>query len=150
MDINEVKRLRELEKENAELELKLAQPQAIIEVQKNWRGRWPRSKPPRTRGRTRESPSPPPRGPYFGCLRCTAPPLVELLSQGHAQGCHRASPRKKPPSALSAAERQGVLDVIDSPRFMNVSPYQVYATLLDEGAYLCSVSTMYRILREHN
>lgn len=43
-----------------------------------------------------------------------------------------------------------MLDVLDSPRFVDVSPYQVYATLLDEGTYLCSVSTMYRILREHD
>jgi len=55
----------------------------------------------------------------------------------------------KPPRALSDEERKKVLEVLDSPRFVDVSPYQVYATLLDEGVYLCSVSTMYRILREN-
>ena len=55
----------------------------------------------------------------------------------------------KHPRALSDEEKQKVLEVLDSPRFVDVSPYQVYATLLDEGVYLCSVSTMYRILREN-
>ncbi len=40
-------------------------------------------------------------------------------------------------------------DLLDSERFQDLAPRQVYATLLDEGTYLCSVSTMYRILREH-
>ena len=49
--------------------------------------------------------------------------------------------------ALDAAERAQIRDVLNSERFMDCSPYTVYATLLDEGQYLCSVSTMYRILR---
>ena len=48
--------------------------------------------------------------------------------------------------ALSMAERATVLDALHSDRFVNDSPAQVYATLLDEGTYLASQSTMYRLL----
>ncbi len=41
-------------------------------------------------------------------------------------------------------------DLLNSPRFQDQAPRQVYATLLDEGTYLCSWSTMYRILRTHH
>jgi len=54
--------------------------------------------------------------------------------------------RPTPPRALSAPERQRVLDVLHSDRFVDQAPSEVYATLLDEGAYLCSIRTMYRIL----
>lgn len=61
-------------------------------------------------------------------------------------------PREKLPSkrALSPEERQAVLEVLDSDRFLDHSPAQVYATLLDEGAYLCSERTMYRVLGERS
>ncbi len=48
---------------------------------------------------------------------------------------------------LSSEERAAVLEMLNSERFADASPVEVYATLLDEGVYLCSVSTMYRILR---
>jgi putative transposase len=51
------------------------------------------------------------------------------------------------PRALQAAERQQVLDVLHQERFWDQAPASVYATLLDEGSYLCSPSTMYRLLR---
>lgn len=58
-------------------------------------------------------------------------------------------PEPKPqPRALSTTERQEILDVLHSPRFCDVAPAEVWATLLDEGVYLASVSTMYRVLRE--
>jgi len=57
-------------------------------------------------------------------------------------------PRPTPARALSQEERQAVLDVLDSDRFVDRSPAEVYATLLDEGTYLCSVRTMYRVLAE--
>lgn len=53
------------------------------------------------------------------------------------------------PRALSRAERQTVLDTLHSPRFVDKAPRHVYAALLDEGAYLCSIRTMYRILEAH-
>jgi len=55
-------------------------------------------------------------------------------------------PRPTPPRALSDGERQTVLDELHSERFADQAPREVYATLLDEGKYLCSVSTMYRLL----
>jgi putative transposase len=52
------------------------------------------------------------------------------------------------PAQLSDAEREQVLAVLDAPRFADKSPGQVWAVLLDEGVYLCSQATMYRLLRE--
>jgi len=60
------------------------------------------------------------------------------------------TPRPTPSHALSAAERAEVREVLNSARFMDQAPRQVYAALLDEGRYLASVSTMYRVLRDHN
>ena len=59
---------------------------------------------------------------------------------GHQQ------PRPTPARALCASERAHVLDVLASPRFVDRSPAEVVATLLDEGQYLCAERTMYRIL----
>ena len=50
--------------------------------------------------------------------------------------------------ALSESERAQVLDALHSERFQDSPPRQVWATLLDEGEHLCSVSTMYRLLNE--
>jgi putative transposase len=52
------------------------------------------------------------------------------------------------PRALQAAERQQVLDTLHDERFWDQAPASVWATLLDEGVYLASVSTMYRLLRQ--
>jgi putative transposase len=72
---------------------------------------------------------------------------------------HRASlppPRPAPvphagrvqPRALSQAERQEILGTLHCERFADLAPAEVWATLLDEGIYLGSVSTFYRVLRE--
>ncbi len=58
-------------------------------------------------------------------------------------------PRKASPRALTDLERHRVLDLVHEPRFADLSVPQVYATLLDEGRYLCSPRTMYRILNAH-
>jgi putative transposase len=57
-----------------------------------------------------------------------------------------AGPRPKPPRALDKRERQQVLDVLHSEPFVDKAPAEVYAALLDQGRYLCSIRTMYRIL----
>jgi len=54
------------------------------------------------------------------------------------------------PRALSDTENQDVLDILHSGRFIDQSPQEVYATLLDEGHYHCSIRTMYRLLKKHN
>lgn len=58
-------------------------------------------------------------------------------------------PRRPQPRALSDDERQGLLEVLHSERFCDVAPAEVWATLIDEGTYLASVATMYRVLRDH-
>lgn len=60
----------------------------------------------------------------------------------------KTGPRRSHRRALSTSERTEVKTTLYSERFVDKSPYQVYATLLDEGRYLCSVRTMYRILAE--
>ena len=72
---------------------------------------------------------------------------------------HRASPaapRPAPvphkervqPRALAAAERQAILNMLHSERFADLAPDEAWAVLLDEGTYLGSVSTYYRVLRK--
>ena len=51
--------------------------------------------------------------------------------------------RPQPPQALDAGERQAVIEILHSERFLDDTPYQIYATLLDEGQYHCSIRTMY-------
>lgn len=55
-------------------------------------------------------------------------------------------PRPAPARALSASERTTVLDLLHSERFIDFAPPEVFAALLDDGRYLCSVRTMYRLL----
>ncbi len=61
-----------------------------------------------------------------------------------------ARPRPRPARALAGDERQGVLDLLREERFVDQAPAEVYATLLDEGVYRCSIRTMYRILHEND
>ena len=60
-----------------------------------------------------------------------------------------ARARPKPPRALTDAEQQHILEMLRGPRFVDLAPAEIYACLLDEGVYLCSIRTMYRILAEH-
>ena len=57
-------------------------------------------------------------------------------------------PRPSPPRTLSLVERQTVLETLHSDRFVDQAPATIYATLLDEGRYHCSIRTFYRILAE--
>lgn len=90
-------------------------------------------------------------------------PLVGVKDACAAVGCprashyrrHRRSPPPPPvvrqskpqPRALSRQEREEVLAVLHEERFVDLAPAEVHAILLDEGRYLCSESTMYRLLR---
>jgi putative transposase len=56
-------------------------------------------------------------------------------------------PRSSPVNALSPEQTAEVLAVLRSPEFCESAPAQVWARLLDRGVYLCSIATMYRILR---
>jgi putative transposase len=73
-----------------------------------------------------------PKASYYRRLKPQAP--------REKKTCHRA---------LSADERRAVLDVLNEPRFADLAPAEAYATLLDEGRYLCSERTMYRVLAEN-
>ena len=61
-----------------------------------------------------------------------------------------SAPRPTPTRALSAAEKAEVRAVLNSERFWDLAPREVYATLLDEGVYHCHWRTMYRVLDEHD
>jgi putative transposase len=69
-----------------------------------------------------------------------SPPPQRPVPVPHAE---RVQPR-----ALALAEREAILDALHSDRFADLAPAEVWAILLDEGAYLGSVSTYYRVLRE--
>jgi len=71
------------------------------------------------------------------------------LSAERSGTIRQAQGEQNAANALSEVERLQIRAVLNSERFQDCSPYTIYATLLDEGEYLCSVSTMYRILREH-
>lgn len=58
------------------------------------------------------------------------------------------APRPSPPRTLSAEERQGVLAILHTDRFVDIAPATVYATVLDEGRSYCSIRTLYRIREE--
>ena len=58
-------------------------------------------------------------------------------------------PANPPPNALSAQEKTAVLTQLNSHRFADQTPYEVYPQLLDEGQYWCSIRGMYRILAEN-
>jgi len=54
------------------------------------------------------------------------------------------------PRALSEAEKKAILATLNQPQFWDQTAYQVYHTLLDQKEHLCSLSTLYRVLREVN
>jgi putative transposase len=82
-------------------------------------------------------------------------PICLALGVARSTYYRRQSPRIGPrergehPRALSAEERHGVVELMNSERFCDQAPAEVYATLLDEGQYVCSERTIYRILQEN-
>jgi putative transposase len=58
-------------------------------------------------------------------------------------------PRPRPARALTTPQQQTVLDLLHAPRFADQVPAEIYASLLDEGVYLCSIRTMYRVLSQN-
>jgi len=79
-------------------------------------------------------------------------PTCDALGVARASYYRRRTPRapvkaeRQSPRARSSAERAVVIEVLHEPRFVDLAPAQVYASLLDEERYLCSLRTMYRIL----
>jgi putative transposase len=75
------------------------------------------------------------------------------VARGHARSRRDAllgppapRPAPPPPLALAPAEQQALLGTLNSERFVDTAPAAVHATLLDEGLYLASIRTMYRLL----
>jgi len=60
----------------------------------------------------------------------------------------RAGPRQRPRNALTAAERQAVLETANASAYRDLSPHQIVPRLADQGIYLASEATVYRVLRE--
>ena len=58
--------------------------------------------------------------------------------------------RPRPPRSLTRKEQEEVLAVLHGPRFVDQTPQEIYATLLDEGIHLCSIRTMYRLLSKND
>ncbi len=80
---------------------------------------------------------------------CQSVGLARATLYRHRRPARSSTPRpRRAPSAraLGPAERQAVLDVLHSDRFLDQSPAEVQATLLEEQTYLCSTRTMYRVL----
>ncbi len=79
---------------------------------------------------------------------CQSVGLARATLYRRRQPARPSTPTVRAPSsrALVPAERQAVLDVLHSERFVDQSPAEVQATLLEEQTYLCSTRTMYRIL----
>jgi len=86
-------------------------------------------------------------GTYPACRAVGAAPAT-IYRRRRPPELRPRKPRPKPARALSAPERDAVLEELHSERFVDRSPAQVWATLLDEGRYLASERTMYRILAE--
>jgi putative transposase len=89
-------------------------------------------------------------GPRLGIAPTCAALGLPRATYYRRRGPHRAvQPRPPSPRALGDGERATVLEHLHSPRFVDLAPGEVYATLLDEGTYLCSERTMYRLLAQH-
>ena len=82
----------------------------------------------------------------LGLSRATYYRATRKVERGEPDTDTVAVSRARHPRALTGAQRQELLDHLHSPRFIDRSVPQVYATLLDEGVYLASARTMYRIL----
>lgn len=90
-------------------------------------------------------------GPEVGVsAACDALGLPRATYYRELAPMHGPHRKKRAPRALPEAERRAVLDVLHELRFEDLAPAEVYATLLDEGRYLCSERTMYRVLAEHS
>jgi putative transposase len=86
-------------------------------------------------------------GPQLGIApTCAALGVPRATYYRHRWPRSAPRPPRRSPRALPAHEQAAVLAVLHEPRFVDLAPAEIYATLLDEGRYLCSVRTMYRLL----
>jgi len=141
-------------RENAALPRRLDQAEAIIAIQKKWRRFWMRWARHPAAAASRDG-----RRCIFVAEQRSddvglhSPEVSRASVQRHRRA-PTAPPRATKPRlpvarALRTSERDQVLAHLRAPRFADQTPTEVYATLLDEGVYLCSIRTMYRILAAH-
>jgi transposase-like protein len=143
--------LAQAKRENARLMRRLEHAEAIIAIQKKWQPCWvcrwrhPTATMHHDRCCRRAGAN---TWPHRRCVLGSEPAARQRLSSALAFGEPQAMrhPRLKPRRALAAVERQIVLDLLHAPRFADQAPAEIYACLLDEGLYHCSIRTMYRIL----
>ncbi len=93
--------------------------------------------------------TPKPANPLIAGTGSEPDPVVKTAPEANAAVVSAPTLVKPSPRALSADERRCVLDVLHDPRFVDLPPAEIVATLLDEGTYHCSERTMYRILAAH-
>lgn len=87
--------------------------------------------------------------PACQILGLTARTLQRWRRTKGVEDC-RQGPKSEPANKLSNKERQRVLDLVNEPKYRDLSPNQIVPRLADEGLYVSSESTIYRILREEN
>ena len=83
----------------------------------------------------------------WACALLGRPWASHYRAHRPARAPAQRQPRASPSNALTSAEQDAVIAALTSPRFCDKSVAQTWATLLDEGIYLASMSTMHRLLR---
>ena len=145
--------LERLRRRNERLEAELAKTRSALEIMgkaaRALGSSSPRARTPtRSRSRDRRALRRPRRGDVDQAGVRAARGVASDAAIGAAG--HRCAgppaPRPAPPNKLTEAERQQVLTVLRSAEYCDLAPAQVWARLLDDGIYLCSISTMYRLL----
>src|SRR3954451_6230533 len=147
--------LAKARQENARLRQRLERAEAIIDLQKSCTPAGDCARSERQRRQIlMDSVLALPPAAGITAAACTALGLSRATVQRRRARRTRPpaepAPRPNPPRALTAEERLTVLDRLREPRFADLAPAEVYATLLDEGIYLCSIRTMYRLLDDNN
>ncbi|MDZ4183423.1 MAG: IS3 family transposase [Desulfuromonadales bacterium] len=146
-----LRRIAELEKATQKLEHKLRQAELIIAAQKKNCRDIPDV--PRSQGRDdlmkiTESLAKA-VNVQQACVALAVPRSSFYRWQKPEEDGREERPRSVPPLSLSGEEEKAVLEILHADRFVDQAPLEIYNTLLDEGNYLCSVRTMYRILEKH-
>jgi hypothetical protein len=141
-----------LRRDNARLALRLSRAEAIIDIQKSCGAAGHPAGAQRRRSLTEAVVALAPASGMTGAV-CAALGVsrasVHRSRSGLAAQRAIARQRSKPTRALCDLQQQTVLDLLHAPRFADQAPAGIYASLLDEGIYHCSIRTMYRILGQH-
>jgi putative transposase len=138
--------VQRLQKENRRLSKKLQKAELLIEVQKKNFSTAGSGNTRREQLMQAVETLAPTVGKKAVCAALGVSRATLYRSRGSA-GMER--PSKPSSRALSPEEKQQVLDILHSERFVDKAPQEIYAVLLDEGRYLCSIRTMYRIMKEN-